>query len=66
MNRSLTNQEPFNGSGAMRSFNRSGDEKAGAFPIEVIFTARVVNGSVWSTTIVIPPFAERTRRKDIQ
>ncbi len=58
MIRSSTNPDPFNGSHEMVSVSAFVDERAAACPSEVVLTARVAHGSVWSTTIVIPPFAE--------
>lgn len=60
MIRSSTNPDPFNGSHDMVSISASVDESTAARPLEVVLTARVAHGSVWSTTIVIPPFAETT------
>ncbi len=62
MIRSRTSPEPFNGAHDMVSFSASVDERTAAGPTEVILTARVANGSIWSTTIVVPPFTGRDLR----
>ncbi|HEX9129009.1 MAG TPA: hypothetical protein VF850_07610 [Gemmatimonadaceae bacterium] len=54
MIRSTTNAEPFNGSDDMVAVKAAFDESATA-GFEVILTTRATNGSVSSTTIVVPP-----------
>ena len=63
MIRSCPDPDPFNGSADMRLVARWIDESAAAFPLEVIVTAQAGQGSVLSTTIVIPPCADP---KDVQ
>jgi hypothetical protein len=60
MIRSGTNPEPFNRSCEMVSVNASRYERATTCPFEVIFTARVADGPVWTATMAIPSPADTT------